>query len=87
MGGPFRYVGGAVALLGHHLGPKWSQKRQDESPNSDLGLRRGGQGVSEALMGLICGRFSSCVVCCVVLLHVFCKKGFVRAVWYLDLDY
>ena len=64
LGGPFRYVGGAVALLGHHLGPKWSQKCQDESPNSDLGLRRGGQGVSEALMGLIWGRFL--IVCCVL---------------------
>ena len=46
MGGPFGHVGGAVELLGHLLGPKWSQKRQDEGL---LGSSRGGQGVSEAL--------------------------------------
>ena len=53
VGGPFRHVGGAVALLGHRLGPKWSQKRQDEGLKSDLGSSRGGQGVSEALNGSI----------------------------------
>ena len=42
----FGHVGGSVALLGHRLGPKWSQKRQDEGL---LGSSRGGQGVSEAL--------------------------------------
>ena len=26
LGGPFRHVGGAVARLGHRLGPKWNQK-------------------------------------------------------------
>ena len=46
LGGPFGHVGGAVELLGHLLGPKWSQKRQDEGL---LGSSRGGQGVSEAL--------------------------------------
>ena len=46
LGRPFRHLGGAVALLGHCLGPKWSQKRQDEGL---LGSSRGGQGVSEAL--------------------------------------
>ena len=35
-GGPFGHVGGAVALLGHLLGPKWSQKRQDAGLKSDL---------------------------------------------------
>ena len=46
LGTSFGHVGGSVALLGHHLGPKWSQKRQDEGL---LGSSRGGQGVSEAL--------------------------------------
>ena len=46
LGTSFEHVGGAVALLGHRLGPKWSQKRQDEGL---LGSSRGGQGVSEAL--------------------------------------
>ena len=46
LGGSFRHVEGAVTLLGHRLGPKWSQKRQDEGL---LGSSRGGQGVSEAL--------------------------------------
>ena len=48
LGGPFRHVGGAVALLGHRWGPKWSQKRQDEGFKSELGSSRGGQVVSEA---------------------------------------
>ena len=46
LGTSFGHVGGSVALLGHHLGPKWSQKRQDVGL---LGSSRGGQGVSEAL--------------------------------------
>ena len=46
LGTAIGHVGGAVALLGHRLGPKWSQKRQDEGL---LGSSRGGQGVSEAL--------------------------------------
>ena len=29
LGSPFRDVGGAVELLGHPLGPKWSQKHLD----------------------------------------------------------
>ena len=66
LGGPFGHVGGAVELLGHLLGPKWSQKRQDEGPKSDLGSSRGGQGVSEALNGSFLGRCSSLVVCCFV---------------------
>ena len=66
LGSPFGHVGGAVELLGHLLGPKWSQKRQDEGPKSDLGSSRGGQGVSEALNGSFWGRCSSLVVCCFV---------------------
>ena len=46
LGSPFGHVGGSVELLGHHLGPKWSQKRQDECL---LGSSKGDQGVSEAL--------------------------------------
>ena len=46
LGASFGHVGRSVALLGHRLGPKWSQKRQDEGL---LGSSRGGQGVSEAL--------------------------------------
>ena len=46
LGTSFGHVGGSVALLWHRLGPKWSQKRQDEGL---LGSSRGGQGVSEAL--------------------------------------
>ena len=46
LGGPCGHVGGAVELLGHLLGPKWSQKRQDEGL---LGSSRSDQGVSEAL--------------------------------------
>ena len=60
---PFRHVGGAVELLGHPLGPKWSQKRQDEGLKSDLGSSRRGQGVSEAFDGSFLGRCSSLVVC------------------------
>ena len=51
MGSPFGHVGGSVEPLGHHLGPKWSQKRQHEGLKSDLGSSRGGQGVPEALQG------------------------------------
>ena len=42
LGTSFEHVGGSVALLGHRLGPKWSQKRQDEGL---LVSSRGGQGV------------------------------------------
>ena len=71
LGGPFEHVGGAVELLGHLLGPKWSQKRQDEGLKSDLGSSRGGQGVSEALNGSFLKRFSALVVCYSVFWHVF----------------
>ena len=37
LGTSFGHVGGAVALLGHLLGPKWSQKCQDEGLKGDLG--------------------------------------------------
>ena len=53
LGSPFGHVGGSVEPLGHHLGPKWSQKRQHEGLKSDLGSSRGGQGVPEALQGSI----------------------------------
>ena len=46
LGTSFRHVGGSVALLGYRLGPKLSQKRQDEGL---LGSSKGDQGVSEAL--------------------------------------
>ena len=71
LGTSFGHVGGSVALLGHRLGPKWSQKRQDEGLKSDLGSSRGGQGVSEALNGSFFWRCSSLVVCCLVFGHVF----------------
>ena len=60
-----------MELLGHHLGPKWSQKRQHEGLKSDLGSSRGGQGVSKALNVSILGRFSSLYVCYFVFLCVF----------------
>ena len=47
-----------MELLGHPLGPKWSQKHQDEGLKIDLGSSRGSQGVSEGLNGSILGRFS-----------------------------
>ena len=78
LGSPFRGGGGAVELLGHPLGPKWSQKHQDEDLKSDLGSSRGGQGVSEALKGPILGRCSSFVLCYLVFWYVFCKQGFVQ---------
>ena len=78
LGSPFRDVGGAVELLGHPLGPKWSQKHQDEGLKSDLGSSRGGQGVSEAPNGSILGRCSSLVVCYLVCWYVFCKQGVVH---------
>ena len=69
-----------MALLGHHLGPKWSQKRQDEGPKSDLGSSKGGQGVSEALNGSILRRCSSLGVRYLVFWHVF----FVRKALFLQ---
>ena len=71
LGAPFGHVGGSVEPLGHHLGPKWSQKRQDEGPKSDLGSSRGGQGVSEAFNGSFWGTCASLVVRCFVFWHVF----------------
>ena len=59
-----------MALLGHRLGPKWSQKHQDEGHKSDLGSSGGGQGVSEALNGSILGRCSSLVLCYLVFWYV-----------------
>ena len=67
-----------MALLGHRLGPKWSQKRQHEGLKSDIGSNRGGQGVSKALNGSIWGRCSSLVLCYLVYWYMFCKKGFVH---------
>ena len=78
LGTSFGHVGGSVELLGHHLGPKWSQKRQHEGLKSDLGSSRGGQGVPEARNGSILGRFSSFAVCYLVFWYVFCKKGLVH---------
>ena len=52
------HVGGSAELLGHLLGPKWSQKRQDEGLKSDLGSSKGRQGVPEALQGSILDGFS-----------------------------
>ena len=74
----FGMLEGPVELLGHPLGPKWSQKHQDEGHKSDLGSSGGGQGVSEALNGSILGRCSSLVLCYFVVWYVFCKKGFVH---------
>ena len=53
MGTSFAHVGGSVELLGHHLGPQRSQKRQHEGLKSDLGSRNGRQGVPEGLQGSI----------------------------------
>ena len=74
-----------MELLGHPLGPKWSQKRQGGGLKSDLGSSRGGQGVSEALNGSIWGRFSSLVVCylvfwCVLLYEMFCASWLQRRI-------
>ena len=67
-----------MAPLGHRSGPTWSQKREDEGLQSDLGSSRGGQGVSEALKGSILGRCSSLVLCYLVFWYGFCKQGFVQ---------
>ena len=78
LGRPFGHVGGSVEPLGHHLGPKWSQKRQHEGLKSDLGSSRGGQGVPEALQGSILEGiliiFGPSLVCFGSLL----AKGFMR---------
>ena len=67
-----------MELLGHPLGPKWSQKHQDGGLEIDLGSSRGSQGVSEGLNGSILGRCSSLVLCYLVYWYIFCKKGFVH---------
>ena len=85
LGSPSRHVGGAVELLGHPLGPKWSQKHQDEGLKIDLGSSRGSQGVSEGLNGSILGRCSSLVLCylvcwCVFLYEMFCASWLQRRI-------
>ena len=55
----FGMLEGPVELLGHPLGPKWSQKHQDEGLNIDFGSSRDSQGVSEGLNGSVLGRCSS----------------------------
>ena len=83
LGSPFGHVGGSVELLGHLLGSKWSQKRQDEGL---LGSSRGGQGVSEALRVRFWDDFHH-LLCAIWYFGVlFGRKGFMHAVWYLDLD-
>ena len=72
----FGMLEGPVELLGHPLGPKWSQKHQDEGHKSDLGSSGGGQGVSEALNGSILGRCSSLVLCYLV----FCASWLQRRI-------
>ena len=67
-----------MELLGHPLGPKWSQKHQDEGLKIDLGSSRGSQGVSEGLNGSILGRWSSLVLRCLVFCYIVCKKGFMH---------
>ena len=75
-----------MELLGHPLEPTWCQKHQDKGLNIDFGSSRVSQWVSEGLLGSILGRCSSLVVCYLVFLCFLGKKGFVHAVWYLDLD-
>ena len=58
-----------MELLGHPLGPKRSQKHEDEGLKSDLGSSRGSQGSQRVSMG----RFWEDVH------HLFC------ATWYLDI--
>ena len=50
----FGMLEGPVELLGHPLGPKWSQKHQDEGHKSDLGSSGDGQGVSRLSMDRFC---------------------------------
>ena len=78
LGTSFEHVGGSVALLGHRLVPKWSQKRQDEGLKSDLGSSRGGQGVPKALDGSMLRRNSSLIVCYLVFWYVSVRRGLVR---------
>ena len=80
MGSPFGHVGGSVEPLGHHLGPKWSQKRQHEGLKSDLGSSRGGQGVPEALQGSILRGFLMILGAILGCFWSLLAKGFVRVV-------
>ena len=78
-----------MELLGHRLGPKWSQKHQDEGLKGDLGSSRGGQGASEALNGSILERRSSLVVCYLVCWYIFVIRKvlcmqFGTLTWVLD---
>ena len=76
MGSPSWHVGGAVELVGHPLGPKWSQKHEDEGLKINLGSSRGSQGVSEGLNGSVLVRCSSLAVCCFVCLaHFLLRKS------------
>ena len=80
----FGYVGGSVALLGHPLVPKWSQKHQDEGL---LGPDRGARGAQR----LSVFDFETIFIICCVLFGIFVclfgKKGFVHSLWYLDLEF
>ena len=74
----FGMLEGPVELLGHPLGPKWSQKHQDEGHKCDLGSSRGGQGSQRLSMD----RFREDVhhLFCAIgsLVCLFCKKCFVH---------
>ena len=78
LGSPFGHVGGSVEPLGHHLGPKWSQKRQHEGLKSDLGSSKGRQGVPEALQGSILDGFLMILGAILVCFWSLLVKGFVR---------
>ena len=73
LGSFFEHVGGSVALLGHPLGPKWSQKRQDEGL---LGSGRGARG-AQRLSGF---DFETIFIICCLLFGIFVclfgEKGF-----------
>ena len=62
----FEHVGGSVALLGHCLGPKWSQTRQDEGL---LGSGRGARG-SQRVSGF--DSETIFIICCVLFLVSLC---------------
>ena len=80
----FEHVGGSVALLGHPLGPKWSQKHQDE------GLLGSGRGARGAQRLSVFDFETIFIICCVlfgIFVCLFGKKGFVHSLWYLDLEF
>ena len=59
----FGMLEGPVGLLGHPLGPKWSQKHQDEGHKSDIGSSGGGQGVPKCSQWIDFGKmFITCFV-------------------------